>query len=98
MTEKRFILSYDLTGAKDSDHADFKLELQTHGWDACISTKKGRKKLPETTMVGKFSDQETAKNTVTTSATAKSIKIGRYLVVEIPDLGISGKFEDDCED
>ncbi|MBO0129945.1 hypothetical protein [Agrobacterium burrii] len=92
----RFILSYDLKDAKDSDHANFKSELITSGWNGCASVSNVLKKLPETTMLGNFDLVAIASGTVTSAEKAANVTVSRYVVGELTGVQ-KGKLPDDCD-
>jgi len=92
----RFILSYDLKDAEDSDHANFKSELTTKGWDGCASVSDVRKKLPETTMLGNFDNVDKASSSVISSENAAKVTVARYVVGELTGTQ-KGRLPDDCD-
>jgi hypothetical protein len=92
----KFILSYDLKNAQDSDHANFKAELEAKGWTSCITVDTGKKKLPETTLLGIFALQTDATTSVLDAESAAKVKISTFIVTERSG-SASGRFPNDCD-
>ncbi len=79
----RFIATYDLTNTNPSPYTEFRDAAINLGWSIWIlSSESVWYRLPNTTLVGEFSDMEAAKKAFHAIKGKAEAKLGRAITVE----------------